>query len=258
MKLIILLSILIAFSSLFTSCQKEIADNITGSDSTVNNNPALVKTYSEEVVFNDYPEANTKDSFKLTYDSQDRLTSLASVDNSGLKFVYQYGINSFTLDQTSNDDSPLHEILYLNSNQLVDSTFQYNEGDTTTEKYVYNSSKQLTTLYEYDYTTATGGQLAETTSYKYDNAGNEISEITGTDITTYTYTGNHSNTVNVGPVYLQQPKLLPDSYTFTSDDETASGTHTYTYDSQNRLIMDKATFTNNDTGDGYILKTYSY
>ena len=257
MKLITFLTALVLFSCLFTSCQKEITDTIIGNDSTVNTNPALVKSYSEETVFTDYPEFNTKDSVRLTYDGNDRLISLVSVDTSGFKLVYQYSSNSFTLDQTSNDDSPVHEIFYLNSNQFVDSTLQYNEGDTTTEKYIYNSSKQLIHLYEYDYTKATGGQLSATTSYDYDNAGNVITETTGSSITTYTYTGNHPNTLNIGLNYYQQPKLLPDSYTYTSDDVSITGTHTYTYDSQNRLIMDKETFTG-DSGDGYSLKIYSY
>ncbi len=257
MKLITLLSVLIIFFCLFTSCQKEIDNTVTVTDSTVNTNPTLVKTYGEETVFNDYPEFNTKDSVKITYDSQNRQVSLISLDTSGFKMMYQYGSNSFTLDQTSNDNSPLHEIFYLNSNTLLDSTLQYNEGDTTTEKYVYNANKQLIKLYEYDYTAATGGELSATTSYEYDNEGNLITETTGSTITTYTYTNHSPNTLNVGLTFLTQPKFLPDAYTYTEDGATLSGTHTYTYDSQNRVTSDKETFSG-DAGDGYSLKTYTY
>ncbi len=257
MKLITFLTVFILFSSLFTSCQKEIEDTIIGSDSTINTNPALVKTYSVQVVSPDLPDLNTKDSFKLSYDSQDRLISLVSVDSvSGFKMIYKYSSNSFTLDQTSNDDSPVHEIFYLNSNSFVDSTLQYNEGDTTTEKYIYNSNKQVIRLLEYDYTTATGGQLSATSSYEYDNAGNIITETTGTSITNYTYAGNHPNTINIGLNYYQQPKLLPDSYTSFINGTTLSGTHTYTYDSQNRMIVDKEVFSGG--ANGYSLTTYTY
>lgn len=106
-------------------------------------------------------------------------------------------------------------------------------------------------------TAATGGQLSATTTYEYDNAGNLVMETTGTSTTTYMYPNKSPNTLNIGLNYYQQPKLLPDSYTYTASGTSLTGTHIYTYDSQNRLLTDKESFSG-DAGDGYSLKTYTY
>ncbi len=261
MKLTRFVSLLILFGCLFCSCQKEIDGSFLddGSDSTINTNSSLVKAYSEETVSTDLPDLNAKDSFALQYDDKGRQISFKLVDSvNQFKIVYKYnGDSTIKMDQTSSDDSPLHEILYLNNDSLVDSTLQYNEGDTTTEKYIYNANKQLLHIYEYEYTTATGGQLSATSSYEYDNAGNRITETTGSSVTRYTFANNSKNTIgNIGLLFLPQQKLLPDTYQAITDNISLSGTHTYTYDSQNRLIMDKQIFTGD--ANGYSIKRYSY
>ncbi len=246
----------IAFASFFCSCQKEITNDITEPGST-GNNSFLIKTYTEDVYLTSAPEDHAKDSFLLTHDDKGRLLQLVSADSAnGLKFIYQYdGDKSFTMDQYENNALSLHEVFYLNSFSYVDSTRQDDtEGDTTTEKYIYDVGKKLTNLYIYDYTTAGGAVLNETDSYEYDADGNIIKESFQNAVTNYAYTSNTVNNLDVGLNYFQQPKRLPDSVTTVSDGDTETATHIYTFDSLNRLIKDMAT-----SDKGYIIvKTYGY
>jgi hypothetical protein len=113
------------------------------------------------------------DSFNVTYDNQNRITSLASPD---LRFLYTYSSQSFTLDLYENNALSIHEIAYINSASYVDSTFQYNDtNDTTTEGYAYNGAK-LIRLTSYVYSSS--GTMVETRDdYTYDNSGNMVKDV---------------------------------------------------------------------------------
>jgi len=239
----ILLAIIIAIS--FTSCQKEKSNNP--------NNPAAskVKTYTEDVT-----EGGTHSviTFDVTYDASNRPVSLISESSPGDKFVLQYGTGSFTLDLYNSNVASVHEVSFLNSNSFIDSTFQYNDtNDSTTEKYIYNSAKQLITLKEYDYTKVNGAQLSNTTSYTYDTNGNPVSETDDFSVTTYEYTTLVNNLVFV-PSFLPVPKNLVKTTTVTSGGSSSVLNHTYTFDGSNRLTTDKTT---DDNGD-ILIKTYTY
>ena len=257
MKITTLLASLIFFASFLTSCQKEIDDSIPGTDSNNTSNPFLVKSYTEDTYLASVPDEHVKDSFKLTYDDKDRLLSLISVDTSdGNRFAYQYGDGYFIMDLYVDNQLSIHETFYLNSYSLVDSTLQYDgdEHDTSTEKYTYNSNKQLLSIKTYDYTTESGAQLSSTSTLAYDNDGNVVTETEDDATTTYAYPNHTINNLNVGLNYYPLSKYLPDTFTYTSDFYTDSGTHTYTFDSQNRLTMDKT-----ESASGYIsIKRYYY
>jgi hypothetical protein len=179
---------------------------------------------------------------------------MISASSPGDKFIYQYSGNSITMDLYNSNVLSIHETFFLNSFSFVDSTLQYNDTkDTMTEKYFYNSNKQLIKLKQYDFTTSTGAVLFETTDYTYDGTGNLISLSTGSELTTYEYS-TLLNTLSIGPGILPQAKYLVSKTTYTSGGSTTVLTHTYTFDSSNRLTTEKIV-----TSDGDILiKTYTY
>ena len=109
----------------------------------------------------------------------------------------------------------IHEVFSLNSNSFVDSTFQYNDtNDSTTEEYIYNSSNQLITLKEYDYSLLTGSVLSNTTNYKYDSKGNQISATDDYSVTLYDYTST-ANTLVIGAPYFPVNKNLVKTTTYS-------------------------------------------
>jgi hypothetical protein len=168
--------------------------------------------------------------------------------------VFQYGNGSYTGDIYNSNAISIHEVFFLNSNSFVDSTFQYNDtNDSTTEKYIYNSSKQLATLKEYDYSIVTGAQLSNTTTYTYDSNGNQITATDNFSVTTYEYTTLVNNLV-VGAPYFPVNKNLVKTTTNTSGGTTVILNHTYTFDGSNRLSTEKIT---DDAGD-IVIKTYTY
>ncbi len=148
----------------------------------------------------------------------------------------------------------IHEVFFLNSNSLVDSTFQYNDTfDSTTEKYIYNNAKQLVTLKEYDYSLLTGGVLSNTTNYKYDGNGNQISAMDDYSATYYDYTAL-ANTLVIGAPYFPTNKNLVKTSTYSFGVTTIILNHTYTFDGNNRLSSEKIT-----DGAAYtLIKTYTY
>ena len=149
----------------------------------------------------------------------------------------------------------VHELFFINNLSFVDSTFQYdNTHDSTTEKYFYNSGKQLVTLKEYDYSKITGAQLTNTHNYTYDNTGNVILEADNFSTTSYTYYTDLKNTLSLGQTYFPQTVNLAKTSTYTSGSITITTNMTYTFDSSNRLSSEKDVLS---TGDVYI-KTYTY
>ncbi len=224
----------------------------------------LVKTYTEDYYSTSAPDQHLKDSFGLTYDNKGRLLSLTELDSTyGLQLLYHYqNDNTITLDQYDSGKVQVHELLYLNSFSYLDSTFQYNnEGDSSTEKYIYNAGKQLVQLNTYDYSSADGSSLREFDTYAYDSyndiikeVDNNVSDPGNPTVVTSTYTNQIINNLNIGLNVRLPQKYLPDIVTGTLAGETQSATHVYTFDNKKRLTMDQATLSN-----GYIaIKRYYY
>ena len=172
-----------------------------------------------------------------------------------LKIVYQYSTSSFTLDLFNSNALSIHEIVWLNAIPFIDSTFQYNNtNDTTTEKYIYNSSKQLVQKNEYSFSTVSGATLNNTTNDTYDNNGNVITETDDFGTTTFDYYSSLLNPFSLDIPYLRATKNLQKTVSNNSGGAIISVTHTYTFDSNNRLTTDKAVGSNGDI----IIKSYTY
>ncbi|MHA4807271.1 hypothetical protein ACX0G9_04170 [Flavitalea flava] len=229
-----------------SSCQKEIKNPTD----TIN---TLPKTYTENVTSSVL--GNSVTTFNLTYDNNNRILSVIASATPGNKQVYTYNSNNFTMDLYNNNQLSIHEIFFINSQSLVDSTFQYNDtNDSSTEKYFYNAAKQQIGLNEYDYTKTTGGVLYNKHEYVYDNSGNQVKDTDDYSQTAFAYYSNYQNTVSVGDIYFYHPTNLIKTTTFTSGGSTVTLDHTYTFDSQNRLISEKAVASSGDI----IIKSYTY
>jgi len=245
MKNLALFSVVLAGILIFFSCKK---------DNSANASSTRPKTYTENVTSSILGNSTTV--FDLTWDKNNRLLSVVSTPAPpALKFVYQYSASSFTLDLYNSNALSIHEIVWLNAIPFIDSTFQYNDThDTTTEKYIYNASKQLVQSKEYSYSSVSGVTLNNTTHYTYDNNGNVITQTDDSGTTTFDYYSNLLTSFTVNMSYLPVTKNLPKTVTYNSGGITESAIHTYTFDGNNRLTTDKAVASNGDI----IIKTYAY
>ena len=228
------------------SCKKDNTNPSSGN--------SLPKTYTEDVRSTGF---NSKVTYNLAYDENNRLVSMAAIpDPSVTKFVYAYTGNiSVTMDLYNYGVFGIHEILWLNSSSFLDSTFQFNNTqDTMTEKYIYNSGKQLIQLKSYDYSSS-GTVLDNTTVYAYDNSGNVTKESDDNGkVITYTYT-NISNSLSLGQTFLPLPKYFINTATTSSGGSPVTATHFYSFDSSNRLIKDSSYVSGEDV---IAIKSYTF
>lgn len=244
---------LIAFLAsviLFSSCGKDKSADPA-------NSLYKVKTYTEAI--NSPVEGNSSVTFNLDYDAQNKVTSITSASSPDNKFVITYPSKSnFSMDIYNSGLIFLHEDFFLNSRSLVDSTMQYDlSGNTTTEKYLYNTSYQLMELNEYDYYASTA-ILFNTTDFTYDSEGNLVKS-TDSDNTVETFT-YYPDLVNVIPVIIPgkgnaNKMSLVKAHTVTSNGSlVGSSLTTYTFDNSNRIstIIETA-------NDGTVVtKTFTY
>ena len=235
-----------------SSCQKEPSNNTPPATSL------KVKTYTEDVKSSVL--GNFAATYNLSYDGNDRLTTMVDAADPGDKFVFAYPSSStFTMDLFNNNVFDLHVDYFLNSHSLIDSSFQYNNtNDTSTEKYVYNPAKQLIKLYEYDYYSTTGPSLWNITNYTYDGVGNMVKS---EDTDDYVYTYEYDNT----KVYLmpqvspftgtsQKAGLIKKMTLTESSTVTATITYTYTFDSKDRV----STIRHDYVGGDVVIFKYTY
>lgn len=247
MRILNLLSVIfIAF--VFNSCQKEISN-----PDTVTPPSNKLKTYTEDVTFLSGHNVIT---FNVAYDANDRIISLTSAASAGDRFEYQYTNGGYTQDLYNSNQLSIHKVFYLNSNSLVDSAFEYNDtNDSSTEKYLYNSSRQLTAVKIYDYSLATGSVLYDTQNLTYDNNGNIIKSTDNSSVITYDYYTNLvSNLPALVPYYYQANKNLVKTTVGDIGGDIVTFSHTYTFDTSNRLSTETATGDNGEMA----IKTYTY
>ena len=252
MKRLSLLASVVTIIVALSSCQKE-----TDSNNPLPTQSLKIKTYTEDVRSGVF--GNSVTTYNLSYDGNNRITSLVDASNAGNKFVYKYPSSSkYTLDIFANNSFELHVDYLLNSQSLIDSSIQYdNASDTTTEKYVYNSANQLTKLYEYDYY-GSGPELWNITTYTYDGAGNLVKT---EDIDDYVYTYEYYT----DKLYMM-PQLVPATVpniklnllkkvTLTeSGSVLGSATSTYTFDNKDRISTERIEYSDGDV----VIKTYTY
>lgn len=155
----------------------------------------------------------------------------------------------------------LHEDSYINGNGFLDSTLQYDDSqDSTTEKYIYNSANQLITLKEYDYSTAAGAELYNTTTSSYNSDGDLISTTdTDNNRNDFEYDTNLSYVSPtvfglVNPNAGKKLHLLKKQTQSSNGYPVGSIDYVYTFDGNDRISTEKAT-----GNDGSIsIKTYTY
>ena len=172
-----------------SSCQKESSDVLPVESSRI-------KTYTEELTDGTQTLSAT---YNVGYDANNRITSLTDAANPGNKIQYGYPSASMsTVDIVNAGITQVHVDYYLNSQSMIDSSFQYNDtDDSTTEKYTYNAAQLPVQMKEYDYSKVNGASLVNTTTFTYDGAGNLVrTQDTEGFVETYTY---YADLVNLIP-----------------------------------------------------------
>lgn len=241
---------LAALVSLFVmSCKKE-------STTTNNNNSGKLKTYTEEY---SSPVRNFADTSNVTYDASGRM---ATLENPKGKLVYTYGNGSITADIYDSTGLTIHEVSFLNAQQLIDSTVQVSGTDTSTEKYFYNAANQLVQLRSYD-NGGSGLRLSDIDSYTYDSNGNLVTETNQSGngmlkaTTTRTFTNIAAQFPLMAPFTSAQYKNFPASANIVTTSDTINETYTYQFDSNNRLVTE-TTVTTTGGQSSTLVKRYTY
>lgn len=219
-----------------------------------------IKTYIEDASATPYRKIDT---FNLSYDGQGRIISMTA-QSSGGSFTYQYNPGSIVMDIKNGSYLIIRQYTYLNSSQLVDSSFQFNDtDDSTAEKYLYDATGKITLRREHY---GAGMQLSRTTYYNYDAAGNLVREIdtdaAGDTVSQKRY--DHNAAANTSylasslqpympPLHqnlvIRETNLSPDGtieYSFTD--------HAYSFDDQNRVVTETVT----DSYGNVVVKKYTY
>ncbi|MFY8129107.1 MAG: hypothetical protein ACOVMM_12065 [Chitinophagaceae bacterium] len=186
---------------------------------------------------------------EIFYDSQGRIDSINKENGYG-RFIYKYPTTNKIIGQlirNSNNELQIYIEVYLNSSNLQDSAFQYNNTkDSSSEKCVYNAQGQLINFKRYRIKNKVTTHIISETVYEYNPSGNVIRETTtyhgGTTpvITNYTYT-NTPFVFKYGTLYpypyqipnhLVLRKTVAGTFTQTSD-------YSYTFDNKNRVSTEK-------------------
>ncbi|AEW00003.1 hypothetical protein A4D02_25055 [Niastella koreensis] len=224
-----------------------------GKDSANNNASHKLKTYTEDITA---VGGHVVETYNVNYDEKDRITSIESTTKPGHRLVYQYSAeNSFTFDKIEDNNVISHNLYFINSLSLIDSTYGYNNmRDTESVKFVYDVDKKLIKQKQYLISYLLPPVLYNTITFQYDIKGVLTKESDSYYETSYGYDKALQNTVQLEPFYFPFKEELP-SHTFTTRFGTTVQTeHTYTFDDKNRLINEKAA-----GSDGRItIRSYTY
>jgi hypothetical protein len=160
--------LIVACIAFVGSCQKasDIKPAVTGG--------LKVKSYTEAI--KSASLGNSTTTYSLEYDDSDRIISVSSASRTGYKVLFSYpSPGKCSVDIYSDHVRTSHTDAFTNSAAFIDSTFQYNDTkDSSSEKYIYNASNQLTAVREYDYKALTGAVLSNITGFTYNGFGDKI------------------------------------------------------------------------------------
>lgn len=229
-----------------TACKKDSASNA----------PRKLKRYTEDV--SALGVGHTVETFNITYDAQDRITSVVSATKAGHKLVYNYtNKDQFTFDKIEDDKVTLHCAYYINGEvSKIDSVYQYNiRKDTLSVKYFYNSDGQIIKEKEYLHSWLIPNPVwVNTVKYQYDLQGALTKKSDDYYETSYRYDADYKNTVQIEPFYFPVQEQLP-THTYTQRFGTLiTIEHTYTFDGDKRLISEKAISSDGKT----TIRNYTY
>lgn len=234
------------FILLNSSCKKESAGN---------SGPQKLKTYTEDITA--VGIGHVVETFNISYDSQDRITSITSTTKPGHRLVYQYVNNDkFTFEQIEDNKVMLHCDYFINAEVLqVDSVYQYNiRKDTLAFKYFYNSDSKIIKQKEYLISHIMPPVWYNTIDYVYDLKGTLTKIAESFAETSYRYDEDLKNTARLEPAYIPAQEKLPSHTYRTRYNATTTIEHTYTFDGQKRLISEKVV-----SSDGRVtVKSYTY
>lgn len=238
---------LVAILVLNTSCKKDKAAGSTGRQK--------LKSYTEDLTA--VGTGHTIETFNVSYDGQNRITSIVSTTKPGHRLEYNYINNDkFTFEQIEDNKVTLHRDYFINGEiGRVDSLYQYNiRKDTIAFKYLYNSDNKIVRQKEYLITYYLPPVWSNTIDYIYDSRGTLTKKQESFSEISYQYDKEYKNTTLIEPAYIPTQELLPSHTYNTRFGVTTSTEHTYTYDDKGRLISERAA-----SNDGRItIRTYTY
>ncbi|MCS3798865.1 hypothetical protein [Niastella sp. OAS944] len=224
---------LVAVLILNTSCKKDKDAGSSGRQ--------RLKSYTEEITA--VGTGHTVETFNVSYDGQNRITSIVSATKPGHRFEYTYiNNNKFTYEQVEDNKLMLHRDYFINAEiGKVDSTFQYNiQKDTIAFKYFYDKDNKIIRQKEYLITHYLPPVWYNTIDYVYDIKGT-LTKKTETSPAEYTYVydAEYKNTTITQPDYIPSQELLPTHMYSVRFGITTTTEYTYIYD-KGRLSVEKA------------------
>lgn len=240
----LILSLLVIIN---VSCKKESAGS---------NAPHKLKSYTEDITA--VGIGHVVETFNISYDDQDRITSVVSATKPGNRLVYQYiNNNEFIFEKIEDHKVTAHSACFINSSlSLIDSTYEYNNRkDTVSMKYLYDSENRIVKQKEYLHSYLIKAPVwVNTLNYHYDLNGRLTKKTDNYSEATYRYDAEHENTVQIEPFYFPVQQKLP-THTYTIRWGTLiTIEHSYSFDEHKRLISEKAV-----SSDGRInVKSYTY
>lgn len=225
---------LVAVLILNTSCKKDKDAGSSGRQ--------RLKSYTEEITA--VGQGHTVETFNVSYDGQERITSIVSTTKPGHRLEYTYiDNNKFTYEQIEDNKLMLHRDYFINAEiGKVDSTYQYNiQNKKISFKYFYDKDNKISRQKEYLINPYLPPVWYNTIDYAYDIKGTltKRTETSPAEIT-YVYDAEYKNTTLTEPGYIPSQELLPTHTYKIQFGITTTTEYTYTYDDKGRLSIEKA------------------
>jgi hypothetical protein len=241
---------LVTLLVLNTSCKKDKAAGVSGRQK--------LASYTEDITAQG--NGHTIETFNVSYDGQDRITSIVSTTKPGHRFDYKYINNDkFTFEQIEDNRLMLHRDYFINAEiGKVDSFYQIKiTGDTTAFKNFYDKENRILKQKEYLISYMLPPVWYNTIDYVYDTKGILTKKTESFAEASYRYDEEFKNTTLLEPGYIPSQEKLP-SHTYSIRFSITTTTeHFYTYDGQGRLATEKAV-ESDGSRQTIKIRTYTY